>query len=229
MAKIAIIDDIINHSYLKYPERVKNSMVIDWRGVRQADAEARPQRFTHASACALILEKMTDDYELFSIAVSKEMEETDCLQKALGLCGELGADIVEVSFGTSLFTEPALLGEIVRELGESGCVVTAAMPGTYDFTGCKNMIGVCCDRYGVMKPGEYVFERMGPSAAKVTVNCNFRIRETECGQSDSFSTAAITARINRYINEGIKAMGDILYCLEKDESPKYKAVLKLIR
>lgn len=40
MAKIAIIDDMINLSYLKYPERVANSMIIDRKGARKANMAA---------------------------------------------------------------------------------------------------------------------------------------------------------------------------------------------
>ncbi len=228
MAKIAIIDDMINLSYLKYPERVANSMIIDRKGARKANMAAQPQRFTHASTCALLLEKMTDDYEIISVAVSREMEEGDCLQKAFRLCGELGADIAEVSFGDSLFGGQPILGDAVRKLSESGCVIMAPMPRMGGLRACKNIIGVQCDRYGLMRPGEYVFDRLGPSAAKVTVNCNFLIRGNECGRSASFSAAAVAARINRYINEGIKAFDDILYWLKKDESGKYRAVLTLM-
>lgn len=43
-----------------------------------------------------------------------------------------------------------------------------------------------------------------------------------------FVLTTVAARINRYINEGIKAFDDILYCLKKDESGKYRAVLTLM-
>ena len=120
--KIAIIDDMITKHYLQYPNRL---VKIEWKITKKYHLE--PNRITHATICAAILEKCVESYELYNIVVIDENRNgtIENLISALEYCLINSVEFICLSIGTTKLSEVLKLQKIISEVSKNSIIIAA--------------------------------------------------------------------------------------------------------
>lgn len=222
MAVIAIIDDAINPQFpifykVKQVIRIQNGHFIN-------NPRFTESSYTHATICAMLLDKFTNNYEIINIQILKDMTtQTGIknLQCALELCLSLKVDIISMSIGTIFLSNSIWLNDIIMKLYSKGVIMVAALsnqpfitlPASY-----SQVIGVKQDREKLLKPGQFYYTSNDKFNIKMICNCMLEMPMEEYYPCNSFAVPIIVAKINDYYNKGIQDYQEILKWLKKDSS-----------
>lgn len=224
MARIAILDDNINQSYLKSARISERFLVIDNK-VRHNQQTGVTDICTHGTVSAMILERCTDIFELYSIQILKDFYRKDDisnLKRALELCYELDVDIIHMSFGSSRLSDADEIRDIIQSLAGKGVVMVAAhhnrkklvVPSAFD-----QVIGVQCDHNDILLPGRFTWLPNNPYGSCVMINCMYPEFEKEIDAfmpCNSYSVPVFVAYVNKLFNQGIRNIPDIMMRIKQD-------------
>ncbi|WP_343210144.1 hypothetical protein [Anaerolentibacter hominis] len=223
MVTVAIIDDALNEMYLTHTNIIQRYSLLSGHPEKTEHFEGKG--YTHSTMCARVLEEYGTGYQVINIQIM-ENHGTPCsvqnLAAALQLCSELPVDIVHMSVGTPVLSESRILDEPVGNLARRNVLMTAALdnrglvtlPAAY-----PQVIGVRCDRNGVLVPGSYVCHTNDPWGIQVTANYEFDTEQFPAlAPSNSLAVPMIAAKLCKYRNQGIKKLGRILKALEKESA-----------
>lgn len=142
--RIAIIDDGVNLSKLRWPFAVRKQISLP------ESLELPRSGITHGTICAMLLEQCASRYELIDIQITENWKNPVSVQemaKALLRCIEEKADIICLSIGTTCLSEHKYLGPVMEALEKKGIQVVASLsnagymtlPGAYEQVICTMM------------------------------------------------------------------------------------------
>lgn len=125
--RIAILDSGIDQSVLR--TRLEYRVFVDDRGCCRNDhKDMAKQDFCHGTICARIIETLCDCCALSSVRILDEKGRgmVQQLWPALEWCWQKNIRIVNLSLGTTCFTDREPLLEIIREYADRGLFIIAA-------------------------------------------------------------------------------------------------------
>ncbi len=218
--RIAIIDEGIQVSKLKYPERVVKQ--ITWENQPFAD-EVRGR---HATCCACILEECASSYELVDIRITDDWKEPVSIKRmtaALELCMTEHIDIICLSIGTTCLSNGRVLNPIIKKLSLLGIKIAASLSNQGYMTlpaACENVICTVQDWKGQLLPGEckiYQHPVLGEVTAANT-RLNFL---SEYWEGNSFATPVVVGQLLRHPEKIFSVAGefDKYNCAAANENP----------
>lgn len=238
MARIAILDDNVNQSYLKNARIKKRFLVVDHKVIRNQQTGVT-DICTHGTVSAMILERCADDFELVNIQILKDFRMKDDisnLKLALKLCNELDIDMIHMSFGSSQLSDADEIKDIIRRLAVRGVIMVAAhhnrkklsVPSAFD-----QVIGVQCDHNDILSPGQFTYLPNNPYGACVMINCQYPEFESDIEgfvPCNSYSVPVFVAYINKLFNRGIRNIPDIMEQISRDsDDSKLGTILEYYR
>lgn len=238
MSRIVIIDSRVS------PEQLHCTEYECYKIWGEDSDMARPDRYSHGTQCASVLDYCTDNYDLISIEIKLDYDNTNTvvngriehLREALLLCTKLKPDIISMSSVSSLLSDSPMLYNITKELAESSIIISAldnhgyvTVPASYPF-----VIGVQSDRANILKPGELAIRKKDYFNAGIYANCNFPLlKEFHCSPSNSFAVPVVTAQVNKWINAGVNIWDTLKkvkpYSITEEQEKRYFSSAALFR
>lgn len=207
MSRIVILDTIID------PKKLNNGNFYYYSVLENTDAAGKANEYSHGTACACVLDSLTENYDLFNVEIlfdvpvhqGKPRGSVNSLKKGLLLCRELDADIICMSSVTSVLSDSRELYDITEELSEKSILIAAldnqgyvTVPSSYPF-----VVGVQADRNNLLALGEIASCEDNFLNADLYANCNFNwLNKMRCTPSNSLAVPVAAAHINNWINRG---------------------------
>lgn len=225
--RIAIIDNGINEQFLK--KKLEKSIFVDGSGNCVFDTKNKSkQKFQHGTNCARIIEKNFTDCCLTSIRILDDEGRggIDSLEPALEWCYENRVILVNLSLGTTHFSDKNNIRKMVNKYANRGMIIIAASANS-GFTSYpasfSNVIGVVEGKK--LRTNRILNLQQG---IDFEAPCNYEV-ENEYGcfplvKSNSYAAPYITALAGKIIleneNTTICDMKRKIYnklCVEKEE------------
>lgn len=198
---IALIDDGINKTELKMPNKLVMDLMVDENGnVSQRHSEGNFG--IHGTMCARIIELYTKEVEFVSICIFDNVllkTNSEKLVKALEWCLENDVKIINLSVGTRLLTDYGNLRRVIINLIKKGHIIIAAgnNAGTFTLPACMGgVIGVsvCED----MRNNEFGYYDFGDGLQVIASSAHESLRHNNLfpiDPSNSYATPTITAAV----------------------------------
>ncbi|MEY8391113.1 hypothetical protein AALA98_07050 [Lachnospiraceae bacterium 45-W7] len=204
--RIAIIDEGIDRSKLKYPQRVVKQ--ITWDGQPFTDnVNGR-----HATCCACILEDYAAGYELVDIRIAENWNHSVSIKKmaaALELCIKEHIDIICLSIGTTFLSDGTILTPLIKKLSVLKIKMVSALSNKGYMTlpaAYENVICAVQDWKGQLAPGEC--RRFFHSILGEVVVANTRLHSfTESWEGNSFASPVAAAHLIKYPDKAFPTAG----------------------
>lgn len=225
--KIAIIDNGIDN--LSLNRSLENNIFIDSKGKCVADTKSiTQQKFQHGTNCARIIEKNFKECRLTSIRILDDDGRggIGSLEPALEWCYENGVVLVNLSLGTTHFSDKNNIRKIVNKYINRGMIIIAASANsgyTSYPASFSNVIGVVAGEK--LRVNKILNLQQG---IDFEAPCNYKV-ENEYGcfplvKSNSYAAPYITALAGKSVlqnkitkNYDIKRKICNMFCLEKEE------------
>ncbi len=205
MSRIVIIDSYVDHTQVKANSFEYINLCGDVCSKNITD------RITHGTACAMVLDKCTSDYDLINIQVlpnfqkgyAKTFGTIQILIEAMDICLDMDIDIVSMSIGSSILSDSKKLYAKVEALSKKA-VVVAALDNNWYLTASASypfVIGVQCDWENCVDVGAIAYAYDNIMGTNVYANCSFEMLNQigEC-PSNSLAVPVVAAQINEWIN-----------------------------
>ena len=213
MAKIAVIDDWINPSFIKYPERIEyvfleKSISCEKRYIKGS---------THATVITKMLETYATEYSILNIVLASRMDKDQDIGKvrrALEICEIQHVDIVCMSLGTVEISDGRVIYDIIKRLYADNIIMLAAADnqGFYMLpSAMREVIGIGCDLRQELMPGEYIYNLDNFWNIDITVGDDLNVftNRKRINPSTSCCVPIVAAYVNRCINCGIHSQTDV--------------------
>ena len=235
---IALIDDGISRKEINC--KLKHNLIVDEQMHIRENTEF--DKSFHGIMCAkIILDYLKTETDLSSIKILNEkgISDIDKLLAALKNAEEIGANIINLSLGSTTFKDREKLLPIVNLLASKGIIIVCAVNNLLYHTypaSFTNVISVCSDREDELKQGE--FEVLDTNSSNIFIKAFARHTiELTDGQtkqlypSNSYAAPMITAIIannyNQWLKKGAVHIEHIKKCLndisknKKQYTPNY--------
>lgn len=213
MLKVAFIDDGIMEGIEDMPSDVKKYIATN-DGVRLWDNQDEAYYLSHGTMCWWIFRNYvkSDDFCLYDIRVlNPQTQKADyqVLLKALEFCLKEGITLINMSLGTTCFTENET-NDVLRKLYENGAVMIAAKSNENRMTlpSCSPyVIGVIRDHGDLLKKDEYAVLDQDIGNINIVSHCKFEEIEKKYGivlsKANSFSAPYISAIVCNAMLSGV--------------------------
>lgn len=225
--KIAIIDNGINE--LSLNRSLENSIFIDSKENCVADTKnITQQKFQHGTNCARIIEKNFKECRLTSIRILDDDGRggIGSLEPALEWCYENGVVLVNLSLGTTHFSDKNYIRKIVNKYANRGMIIIAASANsgyTSYPASLSNVIGVVVGEK--LKVNKILNLQQG---IDFEAPCDYEVENGDghftLVKSNSYAAPYITALVGKSVLQNkITKSCDIkrkicnMLCFEKDE------------
>nr|WP_122012657.1 hypothetical protein [Maliibacterium massiliense] len=215
MARIALIDGPLQPELLR--AQVAPPVVL----CNMLPGDATDGAPTHATRCAMILERCTTDFTLLPFQIMGRAYEAPAaaLADALVRCASLDADIVSMSVGSMKPSDALLLRAPVQALARKGVVLMAALGNKRWFTlpaAFPEVIGVQNDWTQQLAQGGVACLRDDPLGADVVANCALPLPGASLRTSNSFAVPVAAAHVNDLVNRGVRGKAAVMTALAED-------------
>jgi|GEM_PF-866084 len=209
MIEVAFIDDGINSR----ASNIQHYKDINHTIIRTNDFDVS----LHGDQCYQIFNDYTQNYSLHSIKILNKDQVCDInsLRLALLWCMENDIEVINISLGSTLFSDYYILEDVIRELTKAGIIVVAACSNSNVLTypaSMRGVIGVRCDKIGDLDAKEIHINKKDIKGIQITVGALDAIYKG-VGNSNSFVTPYITAIICNLLNGGCKDYSEIINSL----------------
>lgn len=210
MSRIAFLDTMIDPGKLNNARKFYHYSVLE-----NPVAYNEVNDYSHGTACACILDHLTENYNLYNIEIlpdtpvhqGKPKGSVRDMKKGLLLCRELDVDIICMSAVTSFLSDSGEIYDIVQEISSKSIFVAAldnrgyvTVPSSYPF-----VIGVQADRNNMLKPGEIASCKDSILHTDIYANCSFPwIVDMKCRSSNSLAVPVAASHMNGWINKGLE-------------------------
>lgn len=225
MSRIVILDTRVEEKQLK-------TGYFKYFNVLNEKAREDKKLFcTHGTVCALMLDHLTQEYELVNIQImedspagyGKPMGYIGDLKKGLELCMDLKADIICMSAVTSVLSDSKALYHITKMLSERSIIVSAldnkgyvTVPSSYPF-----VIGVQSDREDILEPGEIIYWKDNWLHSDIYANCHFDwLKKYGCTPSNSLAVPVVAAKLNDWLNRGEDVLKMLKLTAKQNRKPE---------
>lgn len=215
---IAIIDDGINiDQFLKHGKEVmyfyinEDSQVISIK----KDAAAN-ENSSHGTICAEILYSYAESFKLTIIKISMDKDSLgniDDLICALSWCESNNIDLINLSIGTSTFSDFLKIEKSVKSLTKSGIIIVAANNNNGQITYpayLPNVIGVKYDVNNMLDIGSFCYFEQPLDGIEIVAH-----PDHPASSCNSFATPYITSVVNNLMNNGYLTIDKIRDQLRK--------------
>ena len=213
MLKVAFIDDGIMDGIDGMPSKVKKYAVTE-NGISLWNNQDGEYYLSHGTMCWWIFRNYvkSDDFCLYDIRVlNPQTQKADykALLKALEFCLEEGITLINMSLGTTCFTENGM-NDVLRKLYENGAMMIAAKSNEnrMTFPSCSPYVmGVVRDHGNLLKKDEYVLLDNDIGNINIISHCKFEEIEKRYGivlsEANSFSAPYISAVVCNAMLSGV--------------------------
>lgn len=234
---IAVIDDGINYEEINF--KLKHNLAVD--DDMQVKENTEFYKSFHGTMCSkIILKYLKTEAHISSIKIldEKGISDINKLLVALRKAEEIGADIINLSLGSTTFKDKEKLLPAINSASYKGMIIVCAVNNllyyTYPAT-FTNVISVCADRENKLKEEEIEISDTNFSNifikafAKHTVKFNDKTTE-QLYPANSYATPMVTAIIannyNLWSAKGMLYVEDIKICLNNLSVNKKDAIFE---
>lgn len=154
---IVIIDDGINEDEINY--KLKHNLFVD-KDMKVKEKSGFNKSF-HGTVCLkIIIKYLKKDVPISSIKILNEkgISDMDKLLAALKKAEEIGADLINLSLGSTTFKDKEKLLPAINSVASKGIITVCAVNNSlyYTYPGAfTNVISVCADRDNILKEDEF--------------------------------------------------------------------------
>ncbi len=205
--KVAVIDDGIHEYYFENVSLHENIEITPQLNIKPGHRDVYCDSY-HGTICAAIISQFSEAaVELNSIkilATDRGRGTCDQLVEAIHWCIENDMKVINISLGSTMYQDFHRMGEAINKAYQKGLILIAAgsNKGVFSYPAShSNVIGVQCDRKGILKEGQFIFNNLATADGINIIACaNIRLRNfsgeiQEVEICNSFSAPVITSKV----------------------------------
>lgn len=199
---IAIIDDGVNEKLYNIDDLTYNIEVTSDLNIINRTSYNQYEH-SHGTTCAAIIKKYVPKANLASIKILNEKDKGNINQliKAIDWCIKKNIKLINLSLGTINHVDFEILKKYIDYACKQGIVIIAACNNKNIYTcpaSFPNVIGVKCDRFGILKENEYIYNTSWPDGIEIISNSSHLLidcynHHIKTSLSNSFATPCITS------------------------------------
>lgn len=220
--KIAFIDDGINTKYMD------NNMKITLLEVKENDVIEvgnSDNELTHATKCYKVFEYYAnnDNIHIVSIKildVKTKKTNIENMKIALEWCLKNKIKIINMSLGSTLYSDYYAICSVVKKLYEKKVMIIAACNNYYKYTIPASMlqtIGVQCDKKGEIAMGKYLYQKNIFNIEIKVGSIEEKFPDLKIGNHNSYIAPFITAQVlNILLNNYNMSLQEVKKCLKRN-------------